>query len=374
MFMNLILGILGLVFLVYSANKLVEAASNLALSFGVSKLTIGLTIVAAGTSLPELVVSLNSVLKRSPQLSLGNVVGSNIINIILILGVTALITPINTTKAIVKREVPIMIAMTALVWLFSKTGLIITPIEGLILFLLFIIYNIISYIVGKRETKLTNEYIEEADKIIDNSKISKNKKEDTDENTESNNETKHSVMFNLLSIIGGLAGMLIGSELLVRSSINIANAIGVSGEVIGLTIIALGTSLPELATSVVAARKGQSDLAIGNVLGSNIFNITVITGLSSIIPFFFNNPDISMNMTISTEMIRVHIPIMMIAAVVLLPITITDMKISRYEGAFFLIIYICYTIMLFQMTNNTLKEHSTSINNQNIQIQNQNIR
>ncbi len=351
--MDLLLCVIGLAALVYSADKLVEAASNLALNFGVSKMVIGLTIVAAGTSLPEFVVSVNSSIKGNPALSLGNVVGSNIMNIALILGITSLILPINSTKEMVKREVPIMISVTALAWIFARTDSKITPTEGLVLFIIFIAYNIMSYIIGKREGKLSEEYIEEADRIIPNSankdnNENKDKEEKPKEGTEE--EEPPSIGVNILCIIGGLIGMVVGSELLVKSSINIAKLIGVSDEVIGLTLVAIGTSLPELATSIVAARKGQSDLSVGNVLGSNIFNITAIVGTAAVIPFFCKGSDANFFLNVSNEMLSLHIPIMMVVAVVLLPIMLTDMKITRKEGLFFLAIYICYSIMIFQTT------------------------
>lgn len=371
MFINLVFSIIGLAALVFSADCLVKAASNLALNFGVSKMVIGLTIVAAGTSLPEFVVSVNSSIKGDPSLSLGNVVGSNIMNIALILGLTSIILPINSTKEMVKREVPIMIAVTALAWVLAKTDSKITPYEGILLLVIFIAYNVMSYIIGKREASLKEEYEEEADKVITkevNGKTVDNiveEKKEIEENTEKREENKAeenqktedkeeqipSVGFNLACIIGGIVGMVLGSEFLVRGATNIAKLLGISNEIIGLTLVAIGTSLPELTTSIIAARKGQSDLSVGNVLGSNIFNITAIIGTAAFIPIFYSNADTSHFLNVSNEMLTLHIPIMMVVAVILLPIMLTDMKISRNEGLFFLGIYICYTIMLFQSTS-----------------------
>lgn len=393
MFLDLILCVLGLAILVYAADKLVESASNLALNFGVSKMVIGLTIVAAGTSLPEFVVSLNSSIKGNAALSLGNVVGSNIMNIALILGITALILPINGTKEMVKREVPIMIAVTALVWIFAKTDFIISPSEGLILLAIFIVYNVLSYVIGKREAKLAEEYEAEANqyimlkkkKVANSNKASgedksekvsnENEAAKTENNANASDEAKTeseskdskeeqppSIGVNLLWIAGGLVGMVIGSELLVRSAVSIATALGVSNEVIGLTLVAIGTSLPELATSVVAAKKGQSDLSVGNVLGSNIFNITAIVSTAAIVPYFTSAGASSLYLRVSEEMLTLHIPIMMVVAIILLPIMITDMKISRKEGAFFLAIYLCYTIMLVQSAVKPNKPEEKQVN------------
>ena len=366
MILDFILCIVGLAVLVYSADKLVEAASNLALNLGVSKMVVGLTIVAAGTSLPEFFVSLTSSIQGNPSLSLGNVVGSNIMNIALILGVTALVLPINSKKEMVKREVPIMIAVTALAWIFAKTDSVFSPVEGAILLIVFVIYNTVSYVIGKNEAKLAKEYAEEADRFVsyvEDKEDDQVKKEDNQEKAESNegkaeadekskeesdNKQLPSVKVNILWLIAGLIGLGIGSKLLVDSATKIAAALGVSSEVIGLTIVAIGTSLPELVTSIVAAKKGQSDLSIGNVLGSNIFNLTAIIGTAATVPWLVPNATGTKYLVVSPEMLSLNIPIMMVVAVILLPIMITDMKISRKEGAFFLAIYICLRLCLYK--------------------------
>ncbi|MBP5469578.1 MAG: hypothetical protein J6Z11_10085, partial [Candidatus Riflebacteria bacterium] len=227
--------------------------------------------------------------------------------------------------------------------------------------------------IGKKEARIAEEFEEEAERVVtvvppakdskDNSEEKAKEKEvqeeKTNESQSQNQENKEDkedkeeekmpgVGTNILFIIIGLIGMVVGSELLVKGAISIAKAIGVSNELIGLTLVAIGTSLPELATSIVAARKGQSDLSVGNVLGSNIFNITAIVGTAALVPYFTSDAASRICLNVSPEMLSLHIPIMMVVAVVLLPIMITDMKISRKEGAFFLGIYLCYTIMLFQ--------------------------
>ena len=365
-FIDLLLCILGIAALVYSADKLIESASKFALNLKFSKMAIGLTITAIGTSLPELFVSLNSSLKGDHALSLGNIIGSNIMNIALILGISAIILPINSTKEIVKREIPFMISVTALFWIFARTDSRITPNEGIILIAIFIVYNIIIYLLSKKESRLTEEYVEETNKIVSITKWdikeepseeeqktsekpdeSANPDEKTKEET-NNSKPSNNTLVNVLWIIGGIAGLVIGSELLVKSAINIAAAAGLSTEIIGLTLVALGTSIPELATSIIASRKGESEISVGNVLGSNIFNITVVVGIIAIIPLFYQNPNLDLNLEVSEQMLNINIPIIMVFSVVLLPIMLTDMMISRKEGAFFLIIYICYTIMLLQ--------------------------
>ena len=370
MFMNFLLCIVGIAALVYSADKVVEAASNLAINFKVSKMVIGLSIVAVGTSLPELVVSLNSSIKGNSALSLGNIVGSNIMNIALILGISAIILPINSTQELVKREIPILISSTALFWIFARTDSTISPNEGLILIAIFITYNLTIYILGKKEGKLSDEYSEEAEKYIINqatpvevqteaepqaeAKTAANDNEEenqeSDSKKENTNSKKTSIAFNILCIIGGFVGLVVGSELLVKGATTLALLLGMSNEIIGLTLVAIGTSLPELITSVLASKKGQSEISVGNVLGSNIFNITAIIGIVAILPYFSGDQNLNLSLTVSPEMLSLHIPVMMVLSVVLLPIMLTNMQITRREGAFFLVIYICYTIMLIQNT------------------------
>lgn len=374
MFINLLLCVVGIAALVYSADKLIEAASNFALNLKFSKIAIGLSIIAVGTSLPELFVSINSSLKGYSALSLGNIVGSNIMNIALILGISAIILPINSTKEIVKREIPFMIAVTSLFWIFARTDSRITPNEGLILIAVFVIYNITIYLLSKKESKLTEECIEETNKIVsitkwdikeepsDEPKTTENPNETpkTDADSNKNNSHNSKTLLNIMTIVGGLIGLTIGSELLVKSAINIAVSLGINTEIIGLTLVAIGTSIPELATSIIASKKGESEISVGNVLGSNIFNITVVVGIVAIIPLFYQNPGLNLNLDVSQQMLTINIPIILVFSVILLPIMLTDMMISRKEGFFFLVIYICYTIMLIQ---NSVK--TTDITNQN---------
>ena len=367
MFVYLLLCIIGIAALVYSSDKLIESASKFALNLKFSKMAIGLTITAIGTSLPELFVSLNASLKGDPALSLGNIIGSNIMNIALILGISAIILPVNSTKEIVKREIPFMIAVTGLFWVFARTDSRITPNEGIILIAVFIVYHIIIYLLSKKESRLTEEYVEETNKIVsisnwdikeepseEEQKTSEKpaEAENTDEKAtqedNKNSKPSNNIFVNVLWIIGGIAGLVIGSELLVKSAFNIASAIGLSTEIIGLTLVALGTSIPELATSIIASKKGESEISVGNVLGSNIFNITVVVGIIAILPLFCQSPDLNLNLDVSEQMLNINIPIILVFSVILLPVMLTDMMISRKEGAFFLIIYICYTIMLLQ--------------------------
>lgn len=333
MLVSLVFCTIGLVILTYAADKLVEGASNLAINIGVSKMVIGLTIVAAGTSLPELVVSVNASLKGNPALSLGNVVGSNIMNVALILGIASLIQPIACERQMVRRETPIMIAMTGLVWYMAHTGSVITPYEGLVLIGLFFCYTIMSYIIGRRENAIAEEMKEKADEVVT-----------ADEQTEAKPTTLH----NIIYVFGGLVGLVIGAELLVRGAVTIAQSLGISDEIIGLTLIAIGTSLPELATSIVAARKGQSDISVGNVVGSNLFNLLGIVGCAAALPLVIPGATPANYLIVSPNMLGIHIPLMFVVGLGVLPLMRTGMKIVRLEGAFLLACYIAYTVMLYQ--------------------------
>lgn len=333
MLLSLVFCTIGLVILTYAADKLVEGASNLAINIGVSKMVIGLTIVAAGTSLPELVVSVNASLKGNPALSLGNVVGSNIMNVAMILGIASLIQPIACERQMVRRETPIMIAVSGLVWYMASTGNVISPKEGLILVSLFVAYTLMSYIIGRRENAIAEEMKEKADEIIA---------------TAEETEAKPTTLNNIIYVFGGLVGLVIGAELLVRGAVSIAQSFGISDEIIGLTLIAIGTSLPELATSVVAARKGQSDISVGNVVGSNIFNLLGIVGCAAALPLVIPGATPANYLIVSPNMLGIHIPLMFVVGLGVLPLMRTGMKIVRLEGAFLLACYIAYTVMLYQ--------------------------
>ncbi|MDD3148515.1 MAG: calcium/sodium antiporter [Candidatus Riflebacteria bacterium] len=333
MLTSLALCAVGLVILTYAADKLVEGASNLAINLGVSKMVVGLTIVAAGTSLPELVVSVNASLKGNPALSLGNVVGSNIMNVALILGIASLIMPIACEKQMVRRETPIMIAMTGLVWYMAYTDSTITPYEGLLLIALFFGYTIMSYIIGRRENAIAEEMKEVANEVLA-----------SDEDQPAQLTTGQNIGY----VLGGLVGLVVGAEALVRGAVTIAQSMGVSDEVIGLTLIAIGTSLPELATSIVAARKGQSDISLGNVVGSNIFNLLGIIGCAAVMPLVIPGATEANYLHVSPNMIGIHIPLMFVVSLGVLPIMRTGMKIVRLEGALLLACYIAYSVMLYQ--------------------------
>jgi len=260
MLIPILLIIGGLIVLTLGAEGLVRGSASVALRLGIAPLVVGLTIVAFGTGSPELVVSIQAALSGNSGIALGNVVGSNISNIALILGTAAIVCPMTVRVGIIKREIPIMIAVTAFLWLLIYDGNL-SRFDGVILTIGSIAYPIFAYKTSKQEES----------------------KEAEEEFEEAFEPSKKSVWLDILYIIGGLALLVVGAKLLLSGAVTIAKQFGISEVVIGLTIIAIGTSLPELATSVVAALKNEADIAFGNALGSNVFNILGVLGLTALI-------------------------------------------------------------------------------------------
>lgn len=250
----IILLVLGFVMLTKGADWFVDGSSALAARLGIPQLVIGLTIVAMGTSAPEAAVSITSALKGNEGITVGNVVGSNIMNILLILGIASVIVPLAVQKSTRMIEIPYMIAITILFGVLGYTGEMITRIEGGILWIAFLIY--LGYLLW----------------------MAKKGKEENEPD-----EKQKSLPVQLLTILAGLVCIVLGSDFVVDGATEIAKVIGISERIIGLTIVAFGTSLPELVTSVTAARRGNADIAIGNIVGSNVFNILFVAGTSALI-------------------------------------------------------------------------------------------
>jgi cation:H+ antiporter len=316
--MTLLLLVLGLLFLVLGAEALVRGASKLAATVGVSPLVIGLTVVAYGTSTPEMVVSVMSGLAGQADIALGNVVGSNIFNVLFILGISALLVPLVVSQQLVRFDVPLMIAVSLLLCLLGLDGKI-GRVDGLFLFAGGILYTVFLIYQSRKENQdIREEYAKEyGSQVV---------------------PSFPSWTINTVFIVGGLGLLVLGSRWLVDSAVTIAQLIGVSELVIGLTIVAAGTSLPEVATSIIASLRGERDIAVGNVVGSNIFNILAVLGLSSIV-----TPD---GIHVSTAAQRFDIPVMIAVAVACLPIFFTGHVIARWEGALFLGYYVVYTLYL----------------------------
>ena len=302
--------------LYYGAEFLVKGGVNIATRLKISPLVIGLTLVAFATSAPELVVSVDSALKGMGNISIGNVVGSNICNITLILGLCAVITPLRVNRKLFRLDVPALILSCLVFAGFCYYTKGINRWQGLLFVIAIIAYTVWSIAKAKQIEK-------------------KNMKIAHDAEEKFGSEREFPVTLALVLIAAGLAGLIGGAKLFVGCAVYIAKALSVSDAVIGLTIVAVGTSLPELATSVVAAIKGEKDIAIGNVVGSNIFNVLAIMGLA---PLFrpLHAPGIS----------PVDLGLMVFCTLVLYPIMKTGYKISRKEGIFLLLVYIAYTIWL----------------------------
>jgi cation:H+ antiporter len=304
----------GLVLLVAGAELLVRGASRLAAAFGISPLVVGLTVVAFGTSAPELAVSISSAFVGDADIALGNVVGSNIANVLLILGISALIIPLVVKSQLVRFDVPIMIGASVLLLVLGLDGAI-GRLDGVLLFALVVTYVVVLIRKSRRET---SEVVAEFEQEY--------------------SDTSPSTPVNLGLVVAGLGMLVVGSNLLVGAAVTVAERLGVSELVIGLTLVAIGTSLPEVATSIMAAIRGERDIAVGNVVGSNIFNILSVLGLSSIVA-----PD---GIPVAQSALDFDIPFMLAVAIACLPIFLTGHLIARWEGAVFLGYYGAYTVYL----------------------------
>lgn len=302
--LSLFILLAGFVLLVKGADWFVEGAAGIAGRFGIPQLVIGLTIVAMGTSLPEAAVSITSALSGAAGITVGNVVGSNILNILLILGITSLILPIPVQRSTVRIEIPLMIAVT-IVFLLSGLDHQIRRWEGLLYWLIFLGY--LAYLF-----RIAKKYEEKEEPVA-----------------------RLPLWLQLLMLTGGGAVIIAGSNLAVRGATEIARFLGVSERFIGLTVVALGTSLPELMTSVIAARKGNADIAIGNIVGSNIFNILFVAGTSAIIIPVLFQPAFAADSIVAIA-----------AAVLLWLCVLKDHKLTRSGGILMLLSYAAYFIYL----------------------------
>jgi cation:H+ antiporter len=318
--MNLLMFVGGLVLLIVGANALVRGASKLALSFGISPLVVGLTIVAFGTSAPEMAVSVGAVLDGRTDIAVGNVVGSNIFNVLFILGVSALITPLVVNIQLIRQEVPIMLGASLLLAALALDGRL-GMLEGGLLFVLLLAYTVFLVVQSRRETAAAQD-------------------EYARENVPATvGEWDAKLPVQLLLIVVGLAALVGGSDLLVQAAVNFAKALGVSDLVIGLTIVAAGTSMPEVAASITAAVKGERDIAVGNVVGSNTFNILGCVGLSGLASG-------AAGLGIAPSLLTFDLWVMLAVALACLPVFMTGREIARWEGAVFVGYYIAYVVYL----------------------------
>ena len=294
---NLVLLLVGFVFLIKGADVFVDGASDTARKFRVPKMLIGLTIVSFGTSAPELAVSIQSILSGKGDILLGNVIGSNILNILLILGLSALVGTLHVNTATVKKEIPVLILITIAFTvvlsdkIFGLGENFFTRQDGIILLLFFCVFIYYLFGMANRNTGAENEVTEKKSVKKETSKTEKvaeaktekvaeiKTEKDAEAKKEADEEGEVNLVKAVLMVVFGLVGIVFGSDLVVKGASEIAATFGVSQRIISLTIVALGTSLPELVTSVIATRKGEYDIAIGNIVGSDIFNIGIVAGL-----------------------------------------------------------------------------------------------
>ena len=326
--------LLGLGALVLGAEALVRGASKLALSFGISPLVVGLTVVAFGTSAPELAVSAGAALEGTPDIAVGNVVGSNIFNVLFILGLSALIAPLVVNAQLIRQEVPIMIGATMLLIPMLLDG-VIGQADAAILVVLLLVYTTFLVVQSRRQTQATaDEYAEVAAQ-------------------RATSPWDRHWATQVLLVVAGLTLLVLGSRWLVDAAIAFAQDMGVSELVIGLTIVAAGTSLPELATSIIAAVRGERDIAVGNVVGSNSFNILGCLGLSGLLA--------PAGLPVAPAVLSFDAWVMLAVAVACLPIFTTGRRIARWEGALFVGYYCAYAgyLVLAARQHDALPAYST---------------
>jgi cation:H+ antiporter len=308
----------GLVLLAAGGEALVRGASRLARLLGLTPLVVGVTIVAVGTSAPEMAVSLNAAMQGQDAVSVGNVVGSNLLNLLVVLGAAALLVPLVVAQRLIWWDIPIMIGATALVLALGWDGRL-SQFDGVVLLLLVVAYLVAAVVLSGSETEaVQKEYEEEFGGEVKGGTASLGRL--------------------AVAIVFGLALLVFGADIFVDGAVGIARGFGVSELVISLTIVAVGTSLPELVTALVAASRGESDIAVGNVVGSNIMNLLAILGVTAAIS--------GKGLMMPAEVLSFDLPVLLLASVACLPILGSGHRLSRFEGALFLVAYAGYITWL----------------------------
>lgn len=308
--------LVGLVLLVGGGELLVRGAAALAVRLGISPLIVGLTVVSIATSAPEFAVTLGAVLDDRPDLAVGNVVGSNIANILFILGIASLVLPLAVKVQLVRFDVPAMVVMSGVFVLLARDGQI-SPQDGGVLLALIVAHTVTTVVLGKRsESTKQRRGVPSSDAVA----------------------PSHGIGICLGLVVVGVALLVGGAQLLVGGAVAIAAGLGISELVIGLTVIAIGTSLPELAASVIAALRGQRDLAVGNVVGSCLANLGLVLGLPAILA--------ADGLPVAGAAIALDLPLMLAAAVALAPVAFTGFVVNRAEGALYLGLYVAYVLYI----------------------------
>lgn len=315
--MSVVAIVLGLVLLTVGGELVVRGASHLAVAIGISPVVVGLTVVAFGTSSPELAVTIGAVLDGTPDVAVGNVVGSNIYNILLVLGLGALAAPLIVRQRIVRADVPLLIGVSVLFWALVADGTL-GFLEGALFGVILIGYTVASVRAGRHEARdIVQEYAAEIPREA----------------------AGRRPMLALLGLLAaGLVALVVGSQSLVAGASDIARSAGVSELVIGLTVVAIGTSLPEIVTTVIAAARGQRDIAVGNVVGSNLFNLLAVMGVGALLA--------PAGIPVAPAALGFDIPVMVAVALALLPVAFVGSAVDRWEGALFVGYAIAYTAWL----------------------------
>ena len=309
----------GFVLLVGGAEVLVRGAAKLAAQFGIPPLIIGLTVVAFGTSAPETAVSVQAAYAGSGDLAIGNVLGSNIANVLLILGITAMVAPLVVSRQLIRLDVPIMIGASLLVYGLALDGNL-SRWNGALLFACILAYTVFQVIKGRKDQRTTvNDEFSEEYALHEAPR-------------------PYAWAINLGLLLAGLVLLVGGANLLVNGAVQLARAFGLSELVIGLTVIAIGTSLPELATSLIAVLKGERDIAVGNIVGSNLFNLLCVLGLTALV-----SPS---DVPVAANALAFDFPVMIAVAIACLPIFFNGYRINRWEGVVFVAYYLLYTAYL----------------------------
>lgn len=314
---DLVRFLVGLALLVWGAERLVHGSSSLARRLGVRPLVIGLTVVAFGTSSPELAVSLGSGVAGRPEIALGNVVGSNIFNVLLILGISATITPLVVSARLVRFDVPVMIGVSALTLLLALDGRI-GRTDGVFLLAIGTAYFYLLYRTARRSAVTAGQWPAYPPAAA---------------GTPGGPERRPAPFGDIAAVVFGIAFLVLGAHWLLQGAVAIATAMGVSPLIVGLTVVAAGTSLPELAASIAASARREQDIAVGNVVGSNVFNLLIVLGLAALL---------SGGLDVERETLQLDLPVMLAVAVACLPVFFTGSRIGRWEGVLFLAYYAAY--------------------------------
>lgn len=318
----------GLALLLAGGELVVRGASNIASTLGMSKLLVGLTVVAFGTSAPEMAICLDAVWLGKPDIALGNIVGSNISNVLLILGLTATLFPIVIHRQIVQREVPIMIGVSLLFFLLTIDG-VLHPAEGMLLALGMVVF-VFWQIRAEKNAKQKESDPPETNDLANGSADLEHHSNGTLE--------KPAIWPNVFCLLVGIACLWFGAGWMVDSAARLATDLGISKLVVGLTIVAVGSSAPEIITALLAAKRGHPELAVGSVIGSNIANILLVGGVSA---------SFSSSIAVPPEAFQFDIPIMLVSSIACLPIFATGHTIDRWEGMFFMFCYVAFSVLLF---------------------------